>query len=78
MAISTLIKNYMNVGLARYNLEITTKTAERKEARRLAALVDQGHFDNPVFPLLPQFAKCQPDTIINAIRTYRNDTKRIH
>ena len=66
----------MNAGLTSLNLRIETKTAERIEARRLAVLVNEGHFDRPVFPLLSQFYNCEPDTIIDAIRTYRNDMKR--
>jgi hypothetical protein len=66
----------MNSALDLFNLRIGTRTAERAEAKRLSSLVDAGHFEKPVFPILRQFAECDPDTILNAFRTYRGELRR--
>lgn len=73
---TSFVKHYLNVGLSAFNLQIETNTAERVEANRLAALIDEGHFERPVFPLLSQFASCVPDNIIQAIRTYCAEMQR--
>lgn len=74
--VSSQIKAGLNAVLHPLNLRIGTRTAERREFERRAALVATGHFDKPVFPVPRQFTACRPDDIISALRKYRTVTGR--
>jgi hypothetical protein len=76
MAVTTQIKSWINAVLSPVNLRIETGTAERMETARLAGLVARGHFEEPAFPALPQFANCDPSMIGDAIQRFKEDTRR--
>jgi hypothetical protein len=76
MPITSQIKGWLNAILSLINLRIETLTADRIEAARLAALVAKGHFSKPAFPILRQFADCEPDSIIEGIVRYKAHLQR--
>jgi predicted O-methyltransferase YrrM len=76
MAITSKVKHWINGGLALVNLRIETRAAEFVEKRRLLDLERDGHFLRQVFPVLPQIARCEPDPVLRAVETYRDQTSR--
>lgn len=76
MAITSKIKHWVNNWLARANLRIETRTAERAETRRLLNLEQAGHFRNQVLPVLPQIARCDPNPLLEALDKHRAQTSR--
>jgi hypothetical protein len=76
MGVTSEIKNWINAVLSPVNLRLETRTAERIETARLAGLVANGHFAKPAFPILPQFANCDPSNIADAICRFKDDTRR--
>jgi hypothetical protein len=64
------LKLRANQVLQHLNLRLDTRTAERAEARRLAALVESGHFDSPAFPLAPGLAACNPEPWFQAVAEF--------
>jgi hypothetical protein len=76
MAVSSRIKGALNWCLTPLNLAIQTRTAEKQELARLLALAKRGQFERPVFPVLPQFASCDPTPIFEAIKLHRPETER--
>lgn len=66
----------MNEWLARLNLKIETRTADRAERARLLNLEQAGHFRNQVFPVLPQIARCDPSPLLGALDKHRLQTSR--
>jgi predicted O-methyltransferase YrrM len=67
MAITTKVKQRLNLFLSGANLRIDTLTADRAESRRLARLEDAGHFERPVFPLPRAFEEMDAKTIFAAV-----------
>ncbi len=76
MAVTSRVKNWINNWLALANVRIETRTAERAEIDRLLALDHVGHFRNPVVPVLPQIAGCDPRPLLKALEEYRESTNR--
>lgn len=76
MTVPGFIKKWINRGLKPYNMSLTSLTAERTEAARLLALEKSGHFNQPIFPLLPQFARCNPTPVLDAVARHKSSTKR--
>jgi Methyltransferase domain len=76
MSITTLIKNCINAGLKPLNLRIDSRTAERAETDRLAALVARAHFTRPVFPVLRQFVNCDYSNIREGLYSFRSNLDR--
>lgn len=66
----------MNGCLGPFNIRIETLMAERAEVTRLKNLERSGHFGRPVFPLLPQFASCDPTPLLDALHEFRRQTDR--
>ena len=66
MSFRSNVKYRMNEWLARLNLKIETRTADRAERARLLNLEQAGHFRNQVFPVLPQIARCDPSPLRGA------------
>jgi len=62
-------KEIANSFLRMGNVRIETLTAERAEMSRLRKLVERGHFERPIFPILSQFAECDPSRILQQIKT---------
>ncbi|HEY4246547.1 MAG TPA: class I SAM-dependent methyltransferase [Lacunisphaera sp.] len=50
-----------------FNVKLESLTAEKAESTRLAGLESEGHFSKAVFPLLPQFERCDPVAIFKAV-----------
>jgi len=63
-------KRVLNLLLAPLNLRLESRTAEKEESRRLAKLVNGGHFGREVFPVLGQFADADPSDILDAVKRY--------
>jgi hypothetical protein len=76
MPTTSKIKGWINAMLSPVNLRIETRTAERVEMARLAGLAARAHFCEPVLPILPQFVKCDPSVIGQAIRKFKDQTRR--
>ncbi len=76
MGLFTATKAFANLLLAPLNLRLDSRTAERAEAARLERLVASGHFDRPIFPLLPQFQKCDPAPILAAVKEHEPQMQR--
>ncbi len=76
MTVPGLLKNWINKGINPFNMNLTSLTAERAEAARLLALEHSGHFTQPIFPLLPQFARCDPTPVLEAVKRFKSSTKR--
>ena len=76
MSFSRSITNWINRGIEPFNVPLSSLTAERAEAVRLLALEKAGHFSQPVFPLLPQFARCDPLPVFEAVEKFKSSTKR--
>jgi predicted O-methyltransferase YrrM len=69
-------KAALNHLLRPLNLRLDSRTAERAEAERLAALRRAGHFDRPVFPLLAQFSRCDPSAVLEAVKRHEPELAR--
>jgi predicted O-methyltransferase YrrM len=67
MAITTRVKDGMNLLLRGANLRLESLTAERLEERRCARLDDADYFDRPVFPVPRAFEELDPDAIFTSI-----------
>lgn len=76
MSFRSNVKYRMNEWLARLNLKIETRTADRAERARLLNLEQAGHFRNQVFPVLPQIARCDPSPLLGALDKHRLQTSR--
>lgn len=76
MGILGLAKTVLNGVLRPFNLRLDSRTADRTEAARLAELLRNGHFDRPVFPVLDQFARCDPAPILEAVKRYEPELGR--
>ncbi len=68
MAFSTGVRVFANRLLGLGNLRLETLTAERAEGDRLNKLVNRGHFEKPIFPLLRQFSECDPWPILEQVK----------
>ena len=68
MQFATRAKGALNHLLRLANIRVETLTADRTEAERLQALERRGHFGKAVFPLLPQFAACNPMPILQQVK----------
>jgi predicted O-methyltransferase YrrM len=69
MGFLSSFKSVANRFLRVANVRIDTLTAERTEIDRLRRLQKQSHFDKPIFPILPQFANCDPSPVLQQIET---------
>jgi predicted O-methyltransferase YrrM len=67
MGAGTRLKKVANSLLNRFNVRIDSCTAERMEEKRLAQLERRGHFDRPIFPVLPQFRVYDPTPIFDQV-----------
>jgi len=76
MAITSKFKHLLNECLGLVNLRIETRTAELSERLRLLNLERTGHFVQPVVPLLPQIARCDPKPVLEALERFREQTSR--
>jgi hypothetical protein len=74
--IKSTFRHWVNRGLALANLRIETRNAERAEMERLFNLEQTGHFNRPIFPVLPQIARCDPGPLLEALEKYRDQTSR--
>jgi len=61
------LKSATNRVLSVFNIRIDSLTAKRAEDNRLRQLEQDGHFDKPIFPVLPQFKDCDPSPIFEQI-----------
>jgi predicted O-methyltransferase YrrM len=68
MGLQTNIKNAANSVLSLINIRVDSLTGERAEKNRLQELGCSGHFDNPIFPVLPQFSACDSSPIFQQIK----------
>jgi hypothetical protein len=76
MGLQGRIRQRLNRWLEPFNLRIDTRTAERSEVARLQALDKAGNFDRAVFPVLKQYEDCDPSPILEAVKRYREETRR--
>jgi predicted O-methyltransferase YrrM len=76
MSVRSKVKWRVNQWLALVNLKIETRTADRAEMARLLNLEQNGHFGRQVVPLLPQIARCDPHSLLEALDKYREQTRR--
>ena len=76
MTAKRAIVRVLNTMLGPLNIVIDSRSTERAEAARLAALEAAGHFTRPVFPLLPQFGRCDPAPLLATVERYRDATAR--
>lgn len=67
MALLTRIKAGMNRLLRPLNLRLETRTARRRERRRLAALRKAGHFEKPAFPVPAAFRRMDPEPVLDSV-----------
>src|SRR5262245_28430738 len=74
MTLPGFIKNWINRGLKPCNMSLISLAAERAETARLLALEKSGHVSQPIFPLLPQFASCNPAPLLEAVAGFKNAT----
>ena len=77
MAASTQLKQLINRLLARCNVRIESRTAERAEAERLCGLLLAGHFEQMIAPVLPQFQNCNPALLLAAVKQYEAELERL-
>lgn len=76
MAVASKLRHWLNRSFRPLNIEIATLTAERNETARLRTLEHKGYFDRPAFPLLAQFAACDPAPVLKAVRNFSGKTSR--
>ncbi len=76
MTLPGYFKNWINRGLKPHNMNLISLTEERAEAARLSALKESCHFDRPIFPVLTQFARCNPRPVLDAVARFKSSTKR--
>ncbi len=69
MGILQNTKRAANRLLSAVNIRIESLTAERAETTRLSGMQASGHFERPLFPVLPQFEACDPSQIFRQIRS---------
>lgn len=74
MPVTSTIRTAINHFLRGFNLQLGTLTAEHVELARLSALDAVGQFAKAVFPILPQFQKCNPEQILLAVDRFREIT----
>ena len=68
------IKRWTNQWLERFNVRIESQTAERAEIARLLNLEKVGQFGRPIFPILSQFADCNPTPVLEAVGKFKDNT----
>jgi predicted O-methyltransferase YrrM len=71
MATTTTLKNALNAVLSPANVRLETRTAERRELARLESLRAAGHFDRPVFPVLPGFEKSSAQIVFDNLAQHQ-------
>jgi hypothetical protein len=76
MGLSGLLKPGVNALLARFNMRLDTLTAATLEKQRIGRLASRGHFDRPVFPLLPAFANFDAQPMLDAHAALAGDCAR--
>lgn len=64
------IKSWINAPLGRFNMQLGTLTAERREMRRMRELADSGYFDRPVFPLPRPIANMDCTEVFGALEEH--------
>lgn len=67
------VKAVLNRLLSPLNVRVESRAADLAESTKLQQLVNQGHFANPVFPILEQFQRCDPSRIFDEIA--RSETR---
>lgn len=73
MAFTTTIKTATNHLMRAANLKLETLTAEKFEASRIEALRRKGHFERPVYPVLPGMIHFSPGDIVASFQDHRGD-----
>ena len=76
MGWASMFKDALNGVLEPFNIAVSSRTAERAEMARLRELDAAGHFGRPVFPLLAQFAGCDPMPVLQAVKSHSAETAR--
>lgn len=71
MALTTLVKTYMNRGLQHVNLRIDTLTAAKQENKRLQTLEASNHFIQPSLPIPLAFESMDIDFVLERLSRYR-------
>src|SRR5436190_1640035 len=77
MALSTSVKHWINLPLAKLNVRLETLTASKLEKERIRKLIASGHFDTPAFPLLKSFASFDGRAILEGYVTFREGCERL-
>jgi predicted O-methyltransferase YrrM len=72
MGFLTTGKNVVNELLRPLSARLDSLTAERAEMSRLQRLARTGHFEKPIFVILPQFKSCDPLPIFQQIQRGQN------
>jgi Methyltransferase domain len=57
-------------------MRLESLTAQRAEIARRSSLESAGHFRLPVFPVLPQFVRCDPSPVLAALGRFKSETRR--
>jgi hypothetical protein len=71
MATTTKLRNALNTLLSPANVRLETMTAERRELARLESLRTAGHFDRPVFPVLPGFEESSAQIVFGNLAQHQ-------
>lgn len=77
MKLSIRLKDLVNSGLAKANLQLGTLTAARQEAGRIQDLAARGYFEEPAFPIVDSFASFEGTLLVNAYAAHRQDIERL-
>jgi hypothetical protein len=77
MGFPNLVKQWINIPLAKANLQLGTLTAWRQEQARVRKLIDRGHFKKPAFPLLDSFAAFDATPFVEAYAALHDDCRRL-
>jgi hypothetical protein len=67
MSYKTKIRTMLDIVLKPLNVRLASLTSENVETGRLCELKHAGHFEKPIFPILPQFKDCDPSPIFEQI-----------
>ncbi|CDO59063.1 hypothetical protein BN1012_Phect849 [Candidatus Phaeomarinobacter ectocarpi] len=77
MALSSRIKNALNLALNPVGLHLNTTLEEDRERRRLQQMAERGHFEGPAYPLLECMCAFDPHPLSSAYQHYCNDLARL-
>ncbi len=77
MALSTVVREWLNRAVRPAGLQIGTLTADRARAARLAVLRARGHFDRPAFALSPGFGPPAGGQVFGWLAEFRADAAKL-